>query len=269
MDSIFAIDLKAEELSFVATTLKIGLPTGVVPGPLLDAGESGEKRAQLLQALAARHYLQVQSDGAPVLDMTVAALVGSLAYAETVLTASTWTEGTAQPKVRRLYVAHGLLVEHEQDAEGRHTLTAVRDAETEGERLTGWLGLKKQPAAAREGFSLPEAVLTQARYLLAGDSESACQSALEQAGASTMLAMDFTQALAHPMRQSVVEIQQIEGRKIRRIGRLMLIEGLYGLWLIRLQGLEGEALAEVIPCPAAEVCKAVMTLVQTAVPVTA
>jgi len=261
-EDTFTLTFTPAELAFVAGTL------GAAPKLLEDpfAGWPPERTEAALrqaqEALAARQYIQVQPDGSMALDTTVAALVGALAFAEAALTVTRAVGAEEQPAARRIHLAAGLLVEQEQQRDGSHGLTAVRDGEVVARRLKEYLRLAGQPAPPAQSWTLPASGVDEARYVAAVEGERACAEFLAGVGTPAAVASSLAQALAHPVCQSALLALAWEAEEARRLDSLTLLESRHGLWLLHPLAGDDEPRLEVLPCDAAGAARRVEELVR-------
>jgi len=261
-EDTFNLTFTPAELAFAAGAL------GAAPKLLEDpfAGWPPERTETALReaqaALADRQYAQVESDGSMALDTTVAALVGALAFAEAALAVTRAVGAKEQPTTRHIHFAAGLIVEQEQQRDGSHSLTAVRDGEIVARRLNEYLHLADQPAPLAQSCTLSASDAHEARYVAAIEGERACAEYLAGAGAPTAIASSLGQALAHPVCQSALLALGWEGQEARRLDSLTLLEGKDGLWLLHPLANNDEPRLEVLPCEAAGAARRVEELVR-------
>lgn len=262
-------------LSFAPAELV--LVTGLLdaPSPLLledsfhgwPAEEIEEALVQAQESLAARRYIQMQPDGTIAMDTAVAALVGALAFAESSLVATRMTGDEELPCTRRIYFASGLIVEQEQQQDGVHVLTAVRDRETVSQRLKEFLHLADQPAPLAQSCTLAEAEVDEAREVAAEEGEKACAGFLERAGTPSTAASSLAETLAHPVCQSALLALAWKGREAQRLDSLTLLEGLDGLWLFRPLQRDSESWVKVTPCDVSYATRQIEELTRLVIPV--
>ena len=251
MDSdTFTLTFSSVELSLVARLLDA--PSLQLPEDPFDGWSTGEIERALTQAqesLADRDYIQVQPDATVAVDVSVAALVGALAFPESSLIA-TLVVGEGPPETRQIHFASGLIVEQEQQHDDVHNLTAVRDRETASRRLCEFLRLAEQPASSGEPFALAEAEMGEARLVVVAEGERAGAVFLEQAGVPSATAASLAQALANSLCYTTLHALAWQEGEARRVDSLALLEGEQGLWVLRPVERDGESWIKVTPCDA-------------------
>ena len=261
-EDTFNLTFTPAELAFAAGAL------GAAPKLLEDpfAGWPPERTETALReaqaALADRQYAQVESDGSMALDTTVAALVGALAFAEAALAVTRAVGAKEQPTTRHIHFAAGLIVEQEQQRDGSHSLTAVRDGESVARRLNEYLCLANQPAPPAQCCTLPMSDVEEARYVAAIEGERACAEYLAGVGVPAAVASSLAQAMAFPVCQSALLALAWEGQEARRLDSLTLLEGKYGLWLLHPLAGDDEPRLEALPCEAAGAVRRVEELIR-------
>jgi hypothetical protein len=216
------------------------------------------KRAEA--SLARKNFIRPAStDEEMTLDVTVAAMVSVLGDPQFALAVSTLREQAVEPKTWQLCTARGLIVDRHEDPAGTHTLTACRTREVAVSRVLDFLGLNKQPAAHTESFRILAEDLVQVPYIIAGNGHEDGASFLRGKGVPDTSAARLAFALGHPAQQSMVQAVAWQDGQPREIGRLTLLEEVYGLWLIT-PAEEDNANLVVTPITAAEAIERVRQL---------
>lgn len=234
MDETFTIELTIPELVYIGSALNL-------PGLSIDDDwvleDETEFESLLLSAqntLDAKGYIRLPSeDDAPLaLDQTVATMVSVLGYPQYGLDARCFREKRVEPEQMRLFGAGELIVEEGRDADETHTLTACRTRVVALERLVAFLGLAKQPPAHTESFRVAAADMAEVPYIIAGNGPENGAAFLRDKGVPPKAAARLAAALDNPVRQSAVRAYLWEDGEPREVGRLTLLEEVYGLWLI-------------------------------------
>lgn len=203
-----------------------------------------ETRAGLL----ARGYLTSGPGGTTTLDETVAALVGTWAYARASFVVSATRElGPAQ--VAYYHVGDHLAVEQVRTDDGCR-LVALGDAEAVLARVCRLSGLAAQAAAAQGSIALPESDLRRAREAAQAGGAPAALPLLLRPGASDKDAQALAATLAEPLANSALAGLARRGDAWEVAG-LALLEGRNGLWRLRPFARDGADWVEAIPCAAA------------------
>jgi hypothetical protein len=245
-EDCFTLALTPSELSFVASLL------GSSPRLLEDpfAGWPEERiRAALMRAqdsLVSHRYAQVQPDGRLVVDTAVAGLVGALAYADSALTITRLLDRDSQPSVRRVYFASGLIVEQEE-RNGQHEVTAVRDRETLLSRVQEHVRLSDREAIDVDPCTLSQSDLYEARCAAVVEGAEASAQILQEGGTSAATASALAQAMAGMECQSALLALHWERQEVRDLGRLTLLQGRHGIWLMRPLPDDADRM-QVLPC---------------------
>jgi len=266
-EEIFALDFTPAELALVGRLLDA--PSLQLPKDPFDGSSAEEIERALTQAqesLADRRYIQVQPDATVAVDVSVAALVGALAFPESSLIA-TLMVGEEPPETRQVHFASGLIVEQEQQHDDTYSLTAVRDRETASRRLCEFLRLVDQPASSGEAFALAEAEMGEVRLVVAAEGERAGAVFLEQAGVPSATAASLAQALANSLRYATLLALTWRGGEAQQVDSFALLEGGQGLWLLRPLGRDGESWIKVTPSDASYAIRQVEELTRLVMPV--
>jgi len=258
------ITCSAQEMVFLASLLGADTLLGIddpFMGWLADEIEEAWQRART--ALVERRFIEVQSDGGIVMDIAVAALVGTCAFPEAsfILTVTPAGERT---DVRYFHLTGYLAVEQAVVNDG-YRLTALEDAQAVFMRMTGLLGLHNQQATPGTGGALAEERLLQARTLACESGIEAAQSALHQAGLDPDTAAALAKTLAHPVRNGAL-VALARREFTWEVAGLGLLEGQNGLWRLRAFTRGGENWVEATPCDAAEACEAVRQVMNRVLP---
>lgn len=265
-DSVFSLTIVLTEIEWILYQLQA--PSTRLY-PYLFTDESADKIRQLLDmardSLLKRGWIEAQSGDNVTLDMTVAGIVGTLGFAKVALFVNLFREQDTKPQVRRYFSAEGLLVEQAADSTGEVTLTALRDLKTLGERLNEYLGLKDQAAPRKGVFQCDAAAFADIPYILAGDGDAAAITQLVHMGADDRFAADLVGAMANPLWQATLQVVALDAEQpegVRVVDQLMVLEGIYGLWLIHTVPQKGQNVLEVKPCSAAQARERLGDMVQ-------
>ena len=263
----FVLTLTSAEAEWILYQLQAPT-TRLFPFPFDD--EPAGKVHQLLDtaqdALLKRGWIETQSDGNVILDMTVAGIVGALGFAKTALFVDLFREQDNKPQVHRYFSAEGLLVEQAGNANNEIVLTAIRDFRTLRERLEEYLGLKNQTVPRKGMFRCDPTAFADIPYILAGDGESAAIAQLVEIGADEHFAADLISAMNAPVQQATLQVVHLDTEQpegVRLTGKLNLLEGVYGLWALRSQLGGAVPLLEIMPCNAEHARELVDTLLGT------
>lgn len=237
------------EATFLASLLGADMLLGI-QDPFLGwlTEEIEEAWEQTRQALADRRFIEVQPDGGIVMDIAVAALVGTWAFPEaSFLLTFTPADGTQQRC--SFHLTSNLGVEQSQ-ADDATELTALEDAQAVYRRILQVFGLKDQLAAPGSRAALPEASLIEARACAVEGGEAAASRALQKAG----LPEETAESLACTLTRAVANgalVALARRTTTWEVGGLGLLEGANGLWCLRSFTRDGENWVEVTPCDAA------------------
>ncbi len=265
-EETFTLTLAPAELVFIASALDAA--PRLLENPF--AGWAAEQTEAALQqareSLAARGYAQVQPDNSLVLDTTVAALVGALGFADAALLITRIAGDEDKPATRRVYSAAGLIVEQEQQHDGTHSLTAVRNREVMTQRLTEYLRLADQQAPRAPACALSASTAEEAHRIALVEGEHVCARFLEGEGIPADVTSSLAQAMAYPVCQSSLLALAWKGQEAERLGGFTLLEGAQGLWLFRPLSGDGESRLEATPCDAAYARRQVEELAYLVVP---
>lgn len=258
------ITCSAQEMVFLASLLGADMVLGVddpFTGWLADEIEEAWPRVRA--GLAERRFIEVQDDDNVVMDVAVAALVGTCAFPEAsfVLTV-TPAGGTAD--ARYFHLTRHLAVEQTREADG-YRLTALEDGQAVFARITDLLGLQNQPAAPGAAGELLEEHLTQASSLAGESGGKEAQRVLQQAGLDAGTAAVLAETLAHPVRNAAL-VALARRETAWEVAGLGLLEGQNGLWRLRAFTRHGENWVEAIPCNADEARQAVRQVMNRVLP---
>jgi len=265
-NNTFALAFTPVELTLVAGSLDV--PSLPLPEESFSdwlPEEIDEALQQARESLAARRYIQTQPNGTIAVDTAVAALVGALAFRDSSLVITRLVE-QGSGRTRHIYFASGLIVEQEQEQDGKYRLTAVRDREVLTRRLVEFLHLTDQPAPRAQPCTLAEDEISEARRRVEEEGEKACIGFLESVGVESPTAASLARALAHPVSQSALLALAWEGEEAQRLGGFTLLEGIDGLWLFQSQEHDDRPRLEIIPCNASGAVQQIGSLARLAIP---
>lgn len=243
MDDTFEIKLTTPEMVLIGSIMDLpNLPIDEPPPLDESAPEALWVIAQ--NALSERGYIRLPfgENEELALDQTVATMVSVLGYPQYGLEAQTFREKRVEPERVQWLGLGELLVEQAQDGSDTHILTACRTGEVALGRLLDFLGLKKQPPAHTESFRIAVEDMAQVPYIIAGDGQEDGAAFLRGAGAPAKAAARLAAALENPVRQSVLRVSAWPDGEPQEIGRLTLLEEVYGLWLITPDETDGDTL---------------------------
>lgn len=240
-EDTFAIQLTTPELIYFGRVLSLpGLPPEDDPAAPNEAA-----LVAAAESLSARDFIRLPdgSDASGLsLDQTVAAMVAVFGLPQFGLEVQTFVGEQVEPELMQFAGLEGLVVEQARGEGDTYTLTACRTREVALRRLLAFVGLKKQPPAHNESFRLAAEDMAQVPYLIAGGGAEDGAAFLREKGVSKKSANRLAAALENPVRQSMISAAVWLDGEPREIGRLTLLEELYGLWLIAPAGGDGQEL---------------------------
>jgi len=252
MDDIFEIKLTTPEMIFIGSLLKApSLPVDYsLPE---DESELETVWRNAYSSLAHKDYVRLSPpmETDLTLDQTVAAIVGVLGYPQSGLEVNKFHQKQVVPEQSRLSRLGELIVEQTSGPADTHTLTACRTRDVALARLLAFLGLKEQPPAHTQSFHITAGDMAQLPYIIAGNGPEDGAAFLREKGAPPGAATHLAAALDNPVRQSVIRAAVWRDGEPREVGRLTLLEEIYGLWLFAPTVEDGDMLA-VTPLDAAE-----------------
>lgn len=240
MSDEFALEFTTQELKFLGSLFRSG-------DEARDWGDENTSSGPAQASLAVKNYIRPATNVEElVLDTSVAALISVMGDPQSAVLVSSFHGRAVEPEQLRLCAARGLIVD-QRDDDNNHTLTAIRTRDVALQRLLAFVGLKEQPAAHTESFRLAADEMAKLPYVIAGGGAQDGESFLREAGAPAQAAARLAAALDSPVRQSNVRAAVWRGGEPREVGRLTLLEEVYGLWLIA--PVEGDQVA-IIPVSA-------------------
>lgn len=244
-----AITCSPVEASFLAGLLGATSLVGLADpfqGWLADEIEAAWADARA--ALADRHFIAVQGDGRIIMDIGVAALIATWAFADvSFLLTCTTVEGPVEEC--HFHVRQRQAVEQRMTTEGAIRLVPFEDVAAVYRQIAERLRLRDQSAATGTRASLPEAALARARAIAAERGAEAASTVLRQAYLPIATADALAEALATPSLNGALAALARHGTgwDVAGIG---VLEGPSGLWRLRAFSQEGENWVEVVPCDA-------------------
>ena len=261
------ITCSAQEMLFLAGLLGADTLLGVDDpffGWLTEEIEEAWQQAQ--ESLVERRFLEIQSDGDVVMDVAVAALVGTCAFPDASFIL-TYTPAGDQATTRYFHATRHLAVEQALSGESISTcrLTALEDARTVFERVTEIWQLNGQQAASSGSGVLPEADLTGARLAAVESGLEAAQMALREAGLDAPVAATLAEALVDPVANGAL-VALTRRETAWEVAGLGMLEGRNGLWRLRAFIRDGENWVETIPCDATATCEAIRHVMNRVLP---
>jgi hypothetical protein len=263
--SSFQLTISADEFAYLATELGFEPPLASQDRPVERPPVAVSRQLQVAEkSLINRGAIKRLDSGGVSIDRTLAGLVSVLFLARASLDVT--ISGQRQGQLRRVetHFITDLIVEHES-VEERHILTALRDGTICVERVSHSLSLNNQPAAFDQPGSFVEESFVEVPRLIATDGEASGRQRLEELGASRDLAASLARALAHPVRQSALQLLDRSGLEPRVLRRLRFVEDVYGLWVFNTTDLNAEPQLHVIPCGAADALTYIEELIHEAV----
>jgi hypothetical protein len=254
MDDEFSLQFTTQELGYLGTLFQ-------PPADDLSLGFDSAKAPMAQASLAGKNYLRPPTaEEGLAIDESVAALISVVGDPQLAAIAATFRGKTVEPEEWQLFAARGLIVDKREESSDTHILTACRTREVALARLVDFLGLEKQPAAHTESFHIAAEDMAQVPYVIAGDGPEDGAAFLREAGAPAKAAARLAAALDNPVRQSVLRTAVWVDGEPQEVGRLTLLEEVYGLWLIAPAEAGGDTLA-VAPVTAVEAIDRVRELV--------
>lgn len=220
---------------------------------------------EAFSSLKSRDWILSDSSDKVILDVTIAGLVGVLGFSKTALAMDLFHEQSTNGQTICYFSAEGLIVEQTPTDNEEIALTALRDLDTLRTRIHEHLGLQDQQAPREGVFQCLEGVFADIPYTLAGDGKSAAVMQLVQLGAEERFANDLVSAMASPLQQATLQVVRLDPEHpdgVRIIGKLTLIEGLYGLWMLVSRLEENNPTIEIIPCDAEQAKKSIDELLK-------
>jgi len=249
------VTCSTQEMVFLASLLGADTLLGIEDpfmGWLADEIEGAWQQARA--ELAERHFIEVQDDDSVVMDVAVAALVGTCAFPEASFVLTVTPAGESVD-VRYFHLTRHLAVEQTMEGEGCQ-LTALENAQAVFARVTGLLGLHEQRPAPGSGGILMEQHLAQARALADESGTEAAQTILQRSGLDADAAAALAETLAYPVCNGAL-VALARRETTWEVAGLGLLEGQNGLWRLRAFTRDGDNWVEAIPCDALEACEAV------------
>jgi len=261
------ITCSAQEMVFLAGLLGADSLLGVDDpfwGWLANEIEAAWQQAR--EALAERRFIEIQPDGNVVMDVAVAALMGTCAFPEASFIL-TYSPASGEPTTRHFYVTRHLAVEQALSGESTSTcrLTALEDARAVFGRVTEIWQLNGQQAASSASGVLPEADLTGARQAVVESGRKAVQKVLQEAGLDAPVAATLAETLVDPVANGAL-VALTRRETAWEVAGLGLLEGRNGLWRLRAFSRGGENWVEAIPCDAAAACEAIRRVMNRVLP---
>ena len=267
MDQVPAIICSAREMTFLASSLGADTLLGVAD-PFVGwlADEIEQARDQVQTELAGRSFIEIQPDGGIVMDVAVAALVGTCAFpaASFVVTS---TPAGGETVMRYLHVTKQLAVEQAEVTEpaAAYRLTALENGKAAYERVLQIFGLDGQQAVSAPGGELPEASLIQAREAATEAGREEAHKVLAEAGLSNDAAAALAETLVNPIANGAL-VALAHQETSWDVGGLGVLEGKNGLWRLRAFTRGEENWVEAIPCDAAEAHEAIRRVMNRVLP---
>ena len=267
MNTLPTITCSANEITFLAAALGANTLLGV-DDPFLGwlTEEIEEVWEETQTTLAKRNFIKPQSDGEIVMDVAVAAMIGTCAFPDASFVVTLTPAGGAAT-THYLHVTEHLVVEQVAvtGREPAYRLTALADGEAAYRRVLEIFGLAEQPSVRVSGGELPEAALTQAREMIAQGAAAEVPEILREAGLAEDTAVALTETLNNPLvNGSLVALARLE--TAWDVAGLGILEGQNGLWRLRAFTRDGEQWVEVIPCDADAAREAVRRVMNRVLP---
>jgi len=241
-----AVSCTPTEAAFLAGLLGASTLVGMAdPFAGWLAAEIETAWATAREELARRQFIEVQPDGAIVMDIGVAALMETWALADTSLLLAA-TESGGVKENSNFHLRGRLAVEQRISDDGSVWLIPLEDAAAVYRQVIQRLRLREQPAAPGLQATLSEAVFIQAQTA-AGQGVAAASGVLRQARVPAVTAAALAEALAAPVINGAVAAlaRRTAGWEVAGMG---VLEGPAGLWRLRAFTREGENWVEIVPC---------------------
>lgn len=204
--------------------------------------------AEARATLAGRHFIEVQGDGRIVMDIGVAALISTWAFADaSLLLTCTMADGLAENC--NFHIRQGRAVEQKVTEDGKISLAPLKDVSVVYRQIAERLQLRDQPAATGARASLPEAALARARVAAAERGAGAASAVLQEAQLPAATADALAEVLARPVFNGALAALARCGIGWDVTG-MGVLEAPSGLWRLRAFTQEGENWVEAVPCDA-------------------
>ncbi len=269
-DDTFGLALQSSQVEWILAQLDPPSQR-LYPNPFgnLSPEQIGRALTKGRLALGDQGLLKEDASGGLVLDVTVAGIVGALGFADRMLHLSLFRASETEPVIWRYFHAEGLLVEQQSDGAETIGLTALRDIGVLRERICAHLGLGNQSAPTSGRYRCAAADYADVPYILAGDGESEAAARLVELGADTRFARDLICAMASPLGQATLQVVALDAQReegVRLLDKIVVVEGIYGLWAIVSHSREGTEEVEIVPCDANETRDLISNVVHQLVP---
>lgn len=215
-------------------------------------------------ALAARHFIAVEADGAITMDTGVATLMSVWALADaSLLLTCTDQKGT---ETCNYHLTASMAVEQRILTDGIVHVVALRNVSAVFTRLIQKLRLNGQPAAAGPRIALAADALGEVRRLAADKGAEAAVAALRRHRVPESATEPLASTLAAPVFNAALAVlaRRQSGWDVAGVG---FLEGLTGLWRLRVFVSEGEQRVELIPCSAVEARRELLRVINRVSPV--
>jgi hypothetical protein len=210
----------------------------------------------VLESLRSQCFLE-ERNGTIVLDETIAALAGILIFAERKISVTQIGTGAVVTRQLSLFASHGLVVEQTNLMGGQIELTAVRACEVLLPRVLSFLQISDRKVIDNQSCRLSQKDWTQLPYLLAdGELEDGINFLLHR-GVEKNVATRLAKAIAHPQRQSVLQLFESRQSEQGLLANLTVIEDVYGYWIAQPVNKSGRVFIETRTVGAVAVRKAV------------
>lgn len=262
-----SITLTGSEISLLASLLGGDTLLGIDDPFIGWLTEEIEEEWQLVKAsLADRRFIELVSDEEVVMDVAVAALVGTCAFPEASF-AVTYAEAGNEPSTQYLHVSDELVVEQLAVAApaGSYRLTALEDRKSILEYTLELFGLDEQHAIAASKGELPRTAIARARDLAAGGEPGAVKAVLREAGLPESAASALGETLLDPIANgALVGLRQEE--TTWDVAGMGFLAGSNGMWRLRSFTRSEEEWVEVIPSDALEVRETIRGVVNRVLP---
>ena len=267
MDTAPVITCSAREMTFLAGSLGADTLLGVADpfvGWLADEIEQAGEQTQA--TLAGRKFIEIQPDGGIVMDVAVAALVGTCAFPDASFVV-TFTPAGGEAVTRHLYVTPQLAVEQVAvtGPDTAYRLMALENGKAAYQRILQIFGLNGQQAVSASGGELPEAGLVRARSAAAEAGLEEAQKVLQKAGLGEDAAAALAETLSNPIANGAL-VALARQETAWDVAGLGLLEGENGLWRLRAFTRDGENWVEARSCDADEARQAVRRVMNRVLP---
>lgn len=245
--------------SLLGGEMLIGVPDPF-PGWLTE--EIDETMVAARQNLVERGYLTLHPNGQVVMDVVVAAQVGTLVAPQTVFLLTVAVPDQLSYQVA-FYHRSPLTVAMEKNGD-EWRLQPLSELESIPEQIQKNWKIKAQKPVQVEPISLPKKYLELARDAISSGKESV-QMRLEESGIDTTSARALALTLMTPRRNGAL-VAMRPHQNTWEVGGLGVLESENGLWLLRSFTRQQDEWVELIPCSAKKLSAEIEVLLKRFLP---